>query len=129
MSGISVYRAVGLVAQPMKWNDPYLVARRSSRTMTSNKHGESPPKIERNVPIPEKKKQVSKFDHFYPFENMKVGDSFWVAGDQYCTSRAVTQFTARTGWRFVTKGQSRDGRKNCNVGKHEERGQRVWRVE
>lgn len=115
-------------AQP-KWPKPstYLAARRTSRQLAVPNHPDIPV-IESGVPLPvERRGGVRKFDHFYPFENMGVGDSFWVPSTTYCTAGAVTRFAKRTGWKFVTRAQTRDGKPNKGAGKAK-RGTRVWRV-
>lgn len=123
------YLPVNSRTEPMSKDDPFIQARLAAPLMKSRNH--SRPQIEKGIPVPGKKHHVAKHDHFYPFEAMEVGDSFWVEGDKHCTSRAVSIFTAKTGWKFITRGQLKDGRANKfgHAGrKKDARGQRIWRV-
>lgn len=88
----------------------------------------APPVIDRHIPPPLEYRGGERwFDHFYPFEQMLPGDSFWVSSDTGCTPGAVTKFARRTGWKFMTRAQSRDGVPNGKVSRRE-RGTRVWRI-
>lgn len=105
----------------------YLQARSASRTLWVANHP-TVPQIEHGVPPPvEARGGVRKYDHFYPFERMLVGDSFWVSATSSCTAGAVTKFAKRTGWRFVTRGQTQDGTVN-RLATKSLRGTRVWRT-
>lgn len=108
----------------------YIEERKKSRKLAIANHPERP-KIVSSIPAPvEARGGLRKFDHFYPFEDMKPGDSFWVSSETECTAGAVTKFAKKSGWRFVTRGQTEDGRKNADVsGKRKGiRGTRVWRI-
>lgn len=106
----------------------YVEARKKAKRLLVSNHPERP-EIVSNIPIPvQTRGGARKFDCFYPFEDMKVGDSFWVPSDTQCTAGAVSKFAKRTGWGFVTRGQAMDGRVNKVVGKKGERGTRVWRT-
>ncbi len=111
-------------------SETYLAKRRSAKRHGTVNHPE-PPKIERGVPLPVEARggtRPRRYDHLYPFEDMRVGDSFWVpAGEWNCTSGAMTKFARRTGYKFISRGQARDGRANSGVGQGE-RGTRVWRM-
>ena len=107
----------------------YLTERTSSKRVEVQNHPD-PPLIVYDRPLPvEARGGTRKFDHYYPFEDMKPGGSFWVPSNSYCTAGAVTKFAKKTGWRFITRGQTEDGRpngaENAASGK---RGTRVWRV-
>lgn len=105
----------------------YIEQRLKARIMQVENHS-APPKIEHHIPIPvENRGGVRKFDHFYPFEKMKIGDSFWVDSNSDCTCGAITRFAKKSGWKFVSRAQSIDGRPNVKVGRPK-RGRRVWRV-
>lgn len=107
----------------------YIKARKSSRRLEVPNHPE-PPRIisDRALPV-EARGGSRKFDHYYPFEDMKPGDSFWVPSNTYCTGGAVTKFAKKSGWTFVTRGQLEDGRGNSCASKTGKNcaGTRVWR--
>lgn len=106
----------------------YLKARKSAKRLQVPNHP-SRPRVVYSIPLPiENRGGTRKFDHFYPFEEMRVGGSFWVPSSSHCTSGAVTRFSKRTGWKFVTRAQSKDGRPNTQVSM-DQRGIRVWRVQ
>lgn len=106
----------------------YLEHRKKSRRIKVPNHPDSP-KIVSDIPIPaESRGGLRKFDHYYPFEDMKPGDSFWVPSTSYCTGGAVTKFAKKSGWKFVTRGQSEDGVQNKKVSNNKLRGTRVWRI-
>lgn len=106
----------------------YITARKAAKTMVVANHPERP-KIVYNIPPPaETRGGVRKYDHFYPFEDMLPGGSFWVPADTLCTRGAITKFAKKSGWKFITRAQSEDGVPNTKVGKGR-RGMRVWRVE
>lgn len=108
--------------------DRYLQQRKKAKVLAVPNHPETP-KIDHHIPPPvEARGGVRKFDHFYPFEEMKPGDSFWVPSQTYCTAGAVTKFAAKSGWKFISRGQSQDGKANSQVGNKSKRGTRVWRV-
>ena len=119
-----------------KTPEEYLANRLASGFRPSLKHGDSePPKIESagQFPIPMKVPRGTGHmngTHFYPFENMKIGDSFWVSDPEgkRCTAVAVSRFAKKTGWKFLTRCQTEDGRPGSKV-KQKYRGTRVWRVE
>ena len=105
----------------------YVESRKNARLLVVPNHPDRP-EIVSNIPIPlEKRGGVRKYDHFYPFEDMKVGDSFWVPSTTYCTLGAITKFSKKTGWKFSTRAQSKDGLSNNKVAV-EKRGVRVWRI-
>ena len=105
----------------------YVSARRESRRIRVPNHPKTP-EIEKNIPLPvEARGGLRKFDHYYPFEEMLPGDSFWVPSSTEYTAGAVTKFARKSGWKFVTRGQGKDGEKNSELGKGS-RGTRVWRV-
>jgi hypothetical protein len=104
------------------------VARRKASPRLEVQHHPEPPEIIYTRPIPvELRGGHRKHDHYYPFEDMRVGGSFWVPSMTGCTPGAVTKFAKKSGWRFVTRAQSEDGRKNGEVDA-EKRGTRVWRT-
>lgn len=105
----------------------YILARRAAPRMQVPNHPEAPV-IVSNIPVPgEARGGLRKFDHYYPFEDMKPGDSFWVPSATQCTAGAVTKFAKKSGWKFISRAQALDGRKNTEVGKAH-RGTRVWRT-
>lgn len=105
----------------------YIEARRKSRIIPVANHPEQP-EIEKGVPIPiEARGGLRKYDHFYPFEKMEIGDSFWVSSSSYCTAGAVTKFSKKTGWKFISRGESKAGVANSLAAKNK-RGTRVWRI-
>lgn len=109
--------------------DDYLEARTKAARVRSRKIT-SVVEIEQGVPIPVETRggvHVANFDHFYPFEDMKVGDSFWVADGLAAVRPATTKFAAKSGWKFLTRAQSREGKKAMNT-PHSKRGVRVWRT-
>lgn len=106
----------------------YLKERKTAKLLLVPNHPE-PPVIVSNIPIPvEARGGTRKFDHFYPFELMKPGDSFWVQSGTQCTAGAVTKFAKRTGWRFVSRGQTEDGVPNIKATNNRKRGTRIWRI-
>lgn len=105
----------------------YVEARKKAKRLLVPNHPERP-EIVSNIPIPvQTRGGTRKFDCFYPFEDMKVGDSFWVPSDTQCTAGAASKFAKRTGWKLLTRGQSLDERANKSVA-DSLRGTRVWRV-
>lgn len=106
----------------------YLDVRRKAPVRKTQHHGAKPPEIEKGIPIPQETRGgAHNFSHFYPFEEMEVGDSFWIKGSTGCTKGAVSDFAKKTGRKFTCRSQSKDGRSNKAVGK-EHRGLRVWRI-
>lgn len=109
----------------------YITRRKSARLLVVPNHPERP-RIVSHIPVPvQTRGGARKWDNFYPFQDMKPGDSFWVPSETNCTGGAVTKFAKKSGWKFVTRGVTEDGRKNGEVsGKVKGlRGTRVWRVE
>lgn len=96
------------------------------------------PEIVSNIPPPiELRGGLRKMDHYYPFERMQaprmvdgewIYDSFWVPSSTGCTPGAVTKFAKKSGWRFTTRGETKDGNPNKTATKSL-RGTRVWRIE
>lgn len=116
-------------AEPVPANEnAYVEARRRSRRLIAQHHP-SAPVIDKNVPIPTTGARggLRKFDHFYPFELMEPGDSFWVPGSTQCTAGAVTKFAKKSGWKFMSRGQGQDGTANKELPRST-RGVRVWRI-
>lgn len=112
----------------MTVTEDYLVSRRKSRVLSVPNHPQRP-EIEHGIPVPlERRGGVRKFDHFYPFEDMKPGDSFWVPGETYCTAGAITKFSKRTGWKFVSRRQTKEGLSSAEIKNNRKLGTRVWRV-
>lgn len=106
----------------------YINARHLAKKLKVPNHPRQP-EIVYNIPAPvEARGGTRKFDHFYPFEKMKVGASFWVPSHTNCTAGAVTKFAKKSGWKFISRGQSQDGRANNEVSA-KDRGTRVWRIE
>lgn len=105
----------------------YLAGRKSAKPLLVPNHPERPKIVSDRPPPVEARGGLRKFDHFYPFEEMKVGDSFWVPAQSSCTAGAVTKFSKRTGWKFTSRGEAEDGRTNGKVGPGW-RGTRVWRI-
>lgn len=111
---------------PMTVGEFILARKRSDRIQVE--HHPASPEIVYDIPAPvEARGGLRKFDHYYPFEEMKPGASFWVPSETGCTPGAVTKFAKRTGWKFATRAQAKDGRANNKVGS-KERGTRVWRL-
>lgn len=105
----------------------YIEERQASRRLKVPNHP-SPPEIDHNIPIPtEARGGTRKYDHFYPFEQMQPGDSFWVPSTTQCTSGAITKFSKKSGWKFTSRAQTKDGCSNKQVSRGK-RGTRVWRV-
>jgi hypothetical protein len=105
----------------------YVEARLAARKLKVPNHPQIPQiDHDRSLPV-QTRGGVRKFDHFYPFERMKPGDSFWVPSDTQCTAGAMTKFSQKSGWKFVSRGQAQDGRPNGQVGR-KLRGTRVWRI-
>ncbi len=105
----------------------YLEERKKSRELKVPNHP-TRPLIVSHIPVPtEARGGTRKFDHFYPFEDMKPGDSFWVPSSTGCTAGAVTKFAKRTGWKFTSRGQTEAGLGNAKAA-NRLRGTRVWRV-
>lgn len=110
----------------------YLEARKESRVMQVANHP-GQPKIISTRPIPvEARGGLRKFDHFYPFESMNTGDSFWVPSPTGCTPGAVAKFAKKSEWKFVTRAQAEDGTPNSKISgvraRGKKRGTRVWRI-
>lgn len=106
----------------------FIEARKASRRMQVANHPVAPTMDSPARPIPvETRGGLRKYDHFYPFEEMAVGDSFWVPSDTGCTPGAVTKFAKKSGWRFVTSAQTFDGISNTTAPR-KMRGTRVWRI-
>lgn len=114
-----------LVAVEERELQEYLERRLSARTLKVPNHPKVP-EIEHGIPMPPQRGGVAKFDHFYPFELMKPGDSFWVPSNTFCTAGAIHKFAKRTGWKFVSRGQHQDGKPNN--GSSKKNGTRVWRT-
>lgn len=72
------------------------------------------PEIENGVPIPKKASGVKK----YPFEDLKVGQSFWTTTSSYTMSPLAYKWGKELGRKFTVRSMS-DGT---------EHGVRVWRV-
>ena len=72
--------------------------------------------IDENVPMPEPKVggRVKK----YPFEDMKVGDSFWCERGAHSMNSYHYQLRQRTGMKFKSEEEIQDGI----------RGSRTWRT-
>ncbi len=113
--------------------ESYILDRKKAREMKVSNHPSRPP-IDSDRPIPaEARGGVRKHDHFYPFEQMKVGDSFWIAserGTKGCTAGAITKFAKKSGWKFTSRAQTEDGRSNKMVSGTRTgiRGTRIWRT-
>lgn len=112
--------------------EPFIEERRKSRR-TKPLHEPPPrPQVEIGIPIPPDGRggnNSSSFDHFYPFERMKVGYSFWVAETKQNAMSAAVKFAAKTGRKFVSRAITKDGRKNGKVSNSSGlRGTRVWRI-
>lgn len=107
----------------------YIAKRKAAKRLEVPNHPE-PPRVISDRPIPvEARGGTRKFTHFYPFEEMKPGDSFWVPSGTQCTAGAISKFAKKSGWRFTSRGQAEDGRANGQIsGTRAERGTRVWRV-
>lgn len=108
----------------------YIKARKKASRLEVPNHPE-PPQIVSNIPVPEETRGGSRHHtHYYPFEEMKPGDSFWVPANSHCTLGAVTKFAKKSGWKFVTRAQGICGKKNGELcGKTLDlRGTRVWRT-
>jgi hypothetical protein len=108
----------------------YIIARKAARVLQVANHKEQPKVVYDILPPVETRGGVRKYDHFYPFEDMKPGGSFWVESSSRCTLGAVTKFAKKTGWKFMTRAQTEDGRANNEVreSKNVKRGTRVWRL-
>jgi hypothetical protein len=108
----------------------YLELRRKVGLEKACVHGDDPIVIDHDRPPPIERRggAFNRKAHFYPFEAMRPGDSFWVPGQTKCTNGAVTKFAKRTGWRFTTRAEAQDGRVNSKVSPSL-RGIRVWRLE
>lgn len=107
----------------------YIARRKAAKRVAAENHPE-PPRIVSNIPIPVETRggaRAERYRHFYPFEDMKVGDSFWVPSGTQCTAGAITKFAKKSGWKFTQRGQAEDGRRNKSVGAAQ-RGTRVWRT-
>ena len=112
----------------------YIAARKASKRTIAQHHPETPIIVsDRPIPV-ETRGGLRKFDHFYPFEEMKVGDSFWVplhGSTSACTKGAVTKFAKKSGWQFTTRSQDKAGRANSRIASHMRfklAGIRIWRV-
>jgi len=92
------------------------------------------PVIEHGIPIPQEKRGGQRqIYRFYPFEKMEKGDSFWVPAGVRSDklSKAINHFSGKSGWKFVKRGMTKNGRMNKEVSGVEGktvRGYRVWRV-
>jgi len=107
----------------------YIAAREAAKPLKESKF--DPIEITLDVPIPlELRGGTRKWDHFFPFEDMKqVGASFWVPKEHVQSARSMaTAFTKRTGWKFVSRAQSKEGVPNAKVG-DKKQGVRIWRIE
>ena len=112
----------------------YIAARKASKRIIAQHHPDVPVIVsDRPIPV-ETRGGLRKFDHFYPFEEMKPGDSFWVpthGSTSICTKGAVSRFAKKSGWKFITRSQSEDGRANsliCNHSRPKYAGIRIWRI-
>lgn len=108
----------------------YIAQRLASRRFSRTEHHPEPPQIDSDRPIPVEARgglRNGNFIHFYPFERMRVGDSFWVPEGQKCTAGAMHRFAKRSGWTFISRAQAQDGRPIRTVGVAK-RGTRVWRT-
>lgn len=121
--------------KPLKEALDFLARRRAAKKLQSTDEHGPRPRIERGVPVPaELRGGPRHFAHFYPFEDMEIGDSFWVPGGTTCTNGAAMKFGEKTGWQFRCRAETRDGRRVKTVGsrpapgKPHERGTRVWRI-
>lgn len=121
------HSVVNEVASHILSTEEYLEKRKKSRSMPTT-HGLEEPEITYSIPIPkELRGGVGNFVHFYPFEKMEPGASFWVPGSTTCTNSAVGKWEQRTGWKMMVRAQRKDGSPNVH-GKKGENGCRVWRV-
>ncbi len=104
------------------------ITKRKHAKYRASTHNHPKVLLEHNIPVPTTKRGGARvWDHFYPFESMAPGDSFWVESSSNCTSGAVTQFAKKSGWKFITRAQSKDGVPN-RICANSKRGTRVWRV-
>lgn len=86
------------------------------------------PEIDKGIPIPTQTRGGAHYmSHFYPFEKLEVGDSFWVPVDCKAVIPAMAKFAKKSGWKLISRGQSREGKSN-NVAGRTKRGFRIWRV-
>lgn len=107
----------------------FLTKRKEGKKVKPVAHPQATPEIDHDVPVPVELRGGSRnFSHFYPFEEMAVGDSFWVQADSNCTSGACSKFAKKTGWGFVTRSQTKDGKRNRKRNGTGRNGTRVWRV-
>lgn len=118
--------------------EQYVRARLASRRVSVSNHPDEP-ELTFTRPAPTKVPGKSspggarggfrwcKFDHFYPFEVMLVGQSFWVPSQRGCTHGAVTKFARASGWKFVCSSEGEDGTRNRQL-PVEVKGVRVWRI-
>lgn len=107
------------------------VALRLAAPKLEAQHHPKAPEIEKGIPVPTQTRGgTRRFDSFYPLEQMQPGNSFWVPSETGCTLGAVSKFARKSGWKFVTRGQTKEGQKNSEVsGKRKGlRGIRVWRT-
>lgn len=112
------------------YSDPesYIKLRKSAKRIKVPNHPNAP-EIEKGIALPlEARGGLRKLDHYYPFEDMEIGDSFWVPSLSQCTSGAISKFSKKSGWSFISRGQSKDGTFNKVVMKKSLRGTRVWRT-
>ncbi len=117
----------------MEAADIYLETRYDAPIRLTQNHRKKPPQIEHNIPLPAGFKKTRggarNFSHYYPFEEMQPRDSFWVEGKSNgCTCGAVSRFMKRTGWRLITRSQTKDGRPNKEEPDQRKHGIRVWRI-
>jgi len=78
-------------------------------------------KIDKNVPMPVMQGRESK----YPFSEMEVGDSFFVAGmTSNQMNNASSHYRKKHGWSFICRNvEFYDEGPGINV-----KGARIWRV-
>lgn len=105
--------------------EAYLAQRRESSGLPAL------PIEKKEFPIPVETRggtREQSFESKYPFEFLEIGDSFWVPDMVVETfSSYANRFSKKSGWKFVCRGQTKDGRPGRDT-KAELRGVRVWRV-
>lgn len=128
----------------MNISNEYCQKRQKAPRLKPTKHPGPRPLVEKDRPIPvelverQTRRDYSKsklggarnFSHFYPFEDMEIGDSFWVRCETNCTTGAISKFSKKTGRKFLHRMERKDGKvikRGEKVGKSE-RGRRVWRI-
>lgn len=73
--------------------------------------------IDKNVPMPEDTRTTAST---YPFEQMEVGDSFFVPGKKRTQmDNACGHWRKKKGWKFTVNARTEEGVLGC----------RVWRKE